>query len=194
MGRSGSGALLATFEFDSPVSPLKALAMAPSVLKRQIFLARIVAVLLVAFLAGGLLWYGVSAEVHGRFWRNLMDRPGGPVAFRFVLQPIIAAILAFRDGVNDAKLGRSPYLCTIVTSSIERGARLREGLIATARVIFLGLCMEGIYQAIVLKTFYPGEAVFVAIVLAFVPYLLLRGPFARVARWRIGSAPRGERE
>jgi hypothetical protein len=35
----------------------------------------------------------------------------------------------------------------------------------------------------VLKTFYPGEAVIVAIMLAFVPYPLLRGPFARIARW-----------
>jgi hypothetical protein len=38
-------------------------------------------------------------------------------------------------------------------------------------------------EAIVLKTFYPGEMVIIAILLAFVPYLLLRGSFARVARW-----------
>jgi hypothetical protein len=48
----------------------------------------------------------------------------------------------------------------------------------------------------VLKTFYPGEAEIVAILLAFVPYLLLRGPVARVARWCLarhsaGSRPRG---
>jgi hypothetical protein len=56
--------------------------------------------------------------------------------------------------------------------------------------------MDAIYQATVLKTFYPGEAVIVAILLAFVPYLLLRGPVARVARWWLarnstGSRPRG---
>ena len=32
------------------------------------------------------------------------------------------------------------------------------------------------------KTFYPGEAAIVAVLLAFIPYLLLRGPFARLAR------------
>ncbi|GJK94539.1 hypothetical protein TUM17568_57450 [Klebsiella oxytoca] len=37
-------------------------------------------------------------------------------------------------------------------------------------------------------TFYPGEAALIAVLLAFVPYLLLRGPFARVARWRLGDA------
>ena len=45
--------------------------------------------------------------------------------------------------------------------------------------------MDVIYQLIVFNTLYPGEAVIVAIVLAFVPYLLLRGPFARFAYlWR----------
>jgi hypothetical protein len=60
---------------------------------------------------------------------------------------------------------------------------LREGIIATSRIILLGLAMDAIYQAIVLKTFYPGETVIIAILLAFVPYALLRGPAARLARW-----------
>jgi hypothetical protein len=37
----------------------------------------------------------------------------------------------------------------------------------------------------VLKTLYPGEAVVVALLLGFIPYLLLRGPVARIARWRM---------
>jgi hypothetical protein len=48
--------------------------------------------------------------------------------------------------------------------------------------------MDLVYQLIALKTFYPGEAVIVAIALAFFPYLLLRGPIARLARWRIDAA------
>ena len=47
--------------------------------------------------------------------------------------------------------------------------------------------MDVVYQFIVLKTFYPGEAVIVAVALALVPYVLLRGPIARIARWRLGS-------
>jgi hypothetical protein len=42
--------------------------------------------------------------------------------------------------------------------------------------------MDAIYQYVVLKTFYPGEAVIIALLLAFVPYILLRGPIARIAR------------
>ena len=66
----------------------------------------------------------------------------------------------------------------------ERVARLREGLNATARIILLGLVMDVIYQIIVFKTFYPVEALIIALLLAFVPYLLIRGPVTRIARLR----------
>jgi len=60
---------------------------------------------------------------------------------------------------------------------------LREALISTARIILLGLAMDAAYQRFVLHAFYPGEMAFVALLLAFVPYLLLRGPIGRLARW-----------
>jgi hypothetical protein len=40
--------------------------------------------------------------------------------------------------------------------------------------------LDGVYQLIVLRTLYPGEAMIVGIVLATVPYLLLRAPGARL--------------
>jgi hypothetical protein len=42
--------------------------------------------------------------------------------------------------------------------------------------------MDAISQLIVLRTFYPAEAASVALLLALLPYALLRGPIARVAR------------
>ena len=156
--------------------------------KTEILLAQVVIVLLIAFAAFGVVVYGLSDEVRHRVWEQLIERPTGPMAFRFILQPVMAAIAALRDGIEDAKSRRSAYFWTLLTNPLERGGRLREGLISTARVILLGLCMDVIYQFIVLKTFYPAEAVIVAIALAFFPYLLLRGPIARIARWRLDSA------
>ena len=157
--------------------------------KTQIFLAQLVVILMIAFVAFGVAWYGLSADVRGRIWQNLLDRPGGPMTFRFILQPIMATIAALYDGIKDARTGRSPYLWTIFSIPEERGGRLREGLISTARVVLLGLCMDLIYQIVEFNTFFPAEAVIIALLLAFVPYLLLRGPFARIARrWR-GVAP-----
>jgi hypothetical protein len=42
----------------------------------------------------------------------------------------------------------------------------------------------------VLKTFYPNEALLVALLLAFVPYLIIRGLVVRIARLRIGGPVR----
>jgi len=162
--------------------------MSASATHRQVLLARLVAALLVAFLVAGLALYGLSWEAHGRFWANVFERPSGPMAFRFILQPCMAAIAAIRDGFEDAKAERPPYLWTVLTDASRRRDLLNEGLIATARVLLLGLVMDGIYQWIVLKTFYPGEAAVVAILLAFIPYLLLRGPIDRLVRWRMGQA------
>jgi hypothetical protein len=160
--------------------------MEEKVSKKKISLARLVVVLMVAFVVLGVAMYGLSLPVFERIWQNLLDRPSGPKAFRFVLQPIMATIAALVDGVKDARTGRNPYLWAILTDPTKRGGRLHEGLISTARVILLGLCMDLIYQFIVFDTFHPAEAVIIAGLLAFLPYLLLRGPITRVARWWLG--------
>jgi hypothetical protein len=156
--------------------------MTREVTKTQVFLARLVVGLLVVFVAGGFLWYGFSAEVRARLWQNLFERPGGPMVFRFFLQPTMAAIAAWRDGIADARTGRSPFFVGALADPTQRTARLNEALVATARIILLGLVMDAIYQAIEFKTFHPVEAVIIALLLAFVPYVLLRGLIARAAR------------
>lgn len=157
--------------------------MAEAQSKTDILLARVVVLAVLALIALGLVWYGLSGEVHQRVWRDIFDRPGGPMAFRFLLQPVMAAVFAIHDGIKDANLGRSPYFRAVLSDPEQRAPRLREGLMATGRVILLGLIMDAIYQFNVLGTFYPGEAVLVALLLAFVPYLLIRGPAARITRW-----------
>jgi hypothetical protein len=149
------------------------------------FLARLVIVLAIFLIVVGLLWHGVTVEAFQRFWHDLIERPDGPMRFRFVLQPAMAAIAAIHDGRSDARLGRGPYLMTVLRNPQERIGRLRDGLNATARIILLGLTMDIIYQALVLRTFYPDEALVVALLLAFVPYLIIRELVVRIVRMRI---------
>ncbi len=160
--------------------------------KGQVRVAQLAIILVIAFVFAGALLYGFSEDVRHRVWQNLLDRPGGPMTFRIILQPIMASVAALLDGIKDARTGRSPYLWTVLTSPRERGGRLREGLIATARIILLGLVIDAVYQFVVLKTFYPGEAVIVAIVLCFLPYVLLRGPFARIVALCRGDVHAGQ--
>ncbi|MFE0500014.1 hypothetical protein ACFW0P_04435 [Lysobacter soli] len=132
--------------------------------------------------------YALVAEpgVLRRVWGDLVERPSGPMAFRFLLQPIMAIAAAWKDGAKDAATGRSPYFWTVLTDPVRRHSRLVEGLRATGKILAIGVAMDLAYQGFVLKHFYPVEAILVALLLAFVPYLLLRGPVARflVARRR----------
>jgi hypothetical protein len=122
------------------------------------------------------------ADTFQRIWENLLERPSGPLALRFVLQPAVASVLAIRDGIRDAREGRSPYFWTVLSNPDERRARLAEGMKATGKVMILAIVLDTIYQIMKLGTFYPGEAIIVAFVLGFLPYLILRGPVARIAR------------
>lgn len=104
------------------------------------------------------------------------------MTFRIILQPTMAALLAVLAGLKDAREGRPPYLWTLVTDPAQRARLLHEGWKAIARVFVLAIIMDAIYQWIVVRWIYPGEMLIVAILLAVVPYLLIRGPVNRIAR------------
>jgi len=145
---------------------------------------------ILALIVAGIVWNGISIPIFERIWYDLVARGDEPMRFRFILQPLMAVIVAIRNGLKDARIGNSPYFWTLVTNPSERIRRLNEGLNATARIILLGLVMDMIYQGIVLRQFYPGEAVIVALLFAFVPYVIMRGPALRIARRWVAATPR----
>jgi hypothetical protein len=80
------------------------------------------------------------------------------------------------------RTGRSPYLRAILSDPVQRVTRLREGIASIGLVFLMAIAVDVIYQIIELKSFHPNEALIVAALLAFVPYLIVRGPPARLAR------------
>jgi len=123
-------------------------------------------------------------EMAMRFWENLVGRVGGPMTFRLILQPIMAAIFAVRSGLKDAKEGKPPYFWALFTDSVHRRDMLRDGWKAVGKVFIFAIIIDLVYQWIVFRWFYPGEAFWVAVGLAFLPYLAIRGPVNRIARRR----------
>jgi hypothetical protein len=118
------------------------------------------------------------------FWNwfvgAVLGRVDGPFSFRFYLQPVMAILLAFRDGRADAKLGRAPYFWTIVTDPEQRAQRTKEGWKSIRRVFWLGVVMDLGYQFLKMPQIRPLGAVIVAVILAIIPYLLIRGPVNRL--------------
>jgi hypothetical protein len=121
-------------------------------------------------------------EIIARISENLIDRISGPLRFRLLLQPIMASIFAIRSGLADAKAGKPPYFWALLWDARHRGDMVKDGWQSVGKVFMLALVLDVVYQLVVLRFVYPGEAVIVAFILAIVPYLLLRGLVTRAAR------------
>ena len=123
---------------------------------------------------------------------NLAGRIDGPMHFRILLQPATALFFGIKDGLRDAREGKPAYFWAIFTDSEARAQLLKSGLKSVSRVLLLAVVIDVIYQIITVHWVYPGETIFVALLLAFIPYLLIRGPVNRIARrWRSSHAPDG---
>ena len=121
-------------------------------------------------------------DIWMRIVENMTDRVSGPLKFRFLLQPIVAAILAILAGLKDAKTGNPPYFWSLLTDPASRVDMLKDGWKSVGKVFILALVLDVAYQIYVLHFVYPGEAIIVALALAILPYLILRGLVTRIAR------------
>lgn len=124
-------------------------------------------------------------------WQEIMARPHGPLAFRFYLQPAMAMFFAVRDGLRDARAGKPPYVWSLFTEPRHRREWLRSGWRSIGKIVVLAFALDIVYEIIVLHGVRPIQSIFIALQLAVVPYLLLRGPVTRLARRRLGRKARG---
>src|SRR6267378_857833 len=121
-------------------------------------------------------------DIWMRIASQLAARVSGPMKFRLVIQPAMAAFFAIRSGLTDARAGKPPYFWALVSDPGQREEMLKEGWKSVGRVFILALVLDIVYQVIVLRFVYPGEAIIVAFILAILPYLILRGVITRLAR------------
>jgi len=121
-------------------------------------------------------------DLLARIFENLIDRVSGPMKFRLILQPLMAIIFAVRSGLKDAKEGKPAYFWALFTDSFHRRDMLRDGWKSVGKVFVIAIIIDLVYQLIVFRWFSPLEALLVAVILAFIPYLVIRGPVNRIAR------------
>jgi hypothetical protein len=120
-------------------------------------------------------------DIWMRFMENLSHRISGAMNFRFILQPVMALIYATIAGLKDAKAGKAPYFWSLFTEPQHRVENLKDGWKSVGKVLLLAIVLDVIFQIKELHTVYPGEALVIALLLAIVPYLLVRGLVTRLA-------------
>ena len=128
-----------------------------------------------------------------RFFEDLAGRLTGPLTLRLILQPIMSSIFAIKDGIKDAAENKPAYLWSLFTHPEGRAERIRQGWKAVGKIAILALVLDAVYQIMVLRWFYVGEAVVTAVILAIVPYVLLRGVVDRIALWWMRRVPSSAR-
>ena len=121
-------------------------------------------------------------DIWMRFLDNMVARVSGPMKFRLLLQPTMAMIFAIRSGLKDARAGRSPFLWTLLTEESSRAYLLQDGWKSVGKVFVLALVLDVVYQLIVARFVFPLETLITAILLAIVPYLIVRGLVTRLVR------------
>jgi hypothetical protein len=125
-----------------------------------------------------------------RVWDHLVDRIGGPMSLRFLMQPTMAIFFGIIDGLRFAREGRSLLLWGGPEDPSERRAQRRATWWCIGKVFALAIILDVIYQIVVFKWFYFLETLIVAIAVALVPYFLVRGLVNYLTRaWRGPKPP-----
>lgn len=119
------------------------------------------------------------------FTTDLMLRIDGPLHFRFIFQPLVAAYFAFRDGKRDARKGYPAYGWAVLTDRAHRRFLIQSGWRGVSKVFMVAMALDLIYQIIALRSFRLMGALIAAVFLALLPYVLLRGPVNRLLRHRV---------
>jgi hypothetical protein len=174
-------------EHDRP-SPAAHLATDARLLRRR-RLTRVLAVATAAVLLASVPGSLREAWERGGFYvftqefvLDLPKRLFGPGRFRFLLQPVMAAVLGIAAGRADERAGRPPYLYALLFDGQHRGAMARGAFRDIAHLLLAGVLVDSVCQWLILGASYPGAALIVGPVLIAGPYALARAFANRVAR------------
>jgi hypothetical protein len=112
-------------------------------------------------------------------WFGRLD---GPLNLRLLLQPTIAAIFGYRDGVRDAVNNAPPYFWNVThVLPEERQQLIRHGWASIGKVFVIAVVLDCLFQFIATGYVAVVGAIVAASILAVLPYLFFRGA---VNRWK----------
>ena len=113
--------------------------------------------------------------------QGVISRTTGPLKFRFLLQPLMSIFLAIRSGLKDSREGKPAFLWEFCEDPALRRELISECWKSVGKIFILAVVLDCIYQVIVLRWIYVFDALVVALFLAIIPYVIIRGPINRIA-------------
>jgi hypothetical protein len=164
-----------------PLAGISALELTSKRILLRLFVAALTGLTLHHSFAGG-RWFMVE-EALARGWENLVDRLGGPMSFRVLMQPAMAIFFAVLAGVKDARQNNPTFLGCAISNPGSWRARMRLSWKDVGTVFIVAVILDAIYQVTVHSGIFALELLITATVLALVPYMVFRDLVARVARW-----------
>ena len=122
-------------------------------------------------------------ETIARGWEHFVDRLGGPMSFRFLMQPAMAVFFAVRAGLADARDNKPTFLGCALSNPRSWRARMRLSWKDVGAVFIVAVILDAIYQVTVQSGIFALELLITATILALVPYMIVRDLSSRIARW-----------
>jgi len=113
---------------------------------------------------------------------RFVARFSGPMNLRFVLQPVMAIVLAIRDGRRDALAEAPPFIHNILFGSGERTAHLESAARGLTVPAMVGTVADAIAQFLLFGSVQPSAAVLVGVGVLAIPYAVTRELANRILR------------
>ncbi len=122
----------------------------------------------------------IIRDVFSRGADQLAGRISGPFHLRLIITPVIVSLFAIRAGFVDGRSEKPSFFFGPLVDPVQRRERMRKGWTAIKRVIIGAFLIDMLYQFYAFRAFYVFQTVLLVVVLAIVPYSLVRGLVTRV--------------
>jgi hypothetical protein len=120
-------------------------------------------------------------------FQRFIERLTGPMHVRFIVQPVMAIILGIRDGLRDAREGRTPFLQDLCTRPEGRAGKLKETLVRLLIPLIVAIMLDAVVQYMLFERVRVLGAIVVGTLIMGLPYSIARGITNRIASARLHS-------
>ena len=115
---------------------------------------------------------------------EIVGRIHGPMNARIYIQTLVAIIFAVRAGMRDARDKNAPFFWSLAFGLGSRRDLIKSAWKDIGKVFIAALALDVVYQVYRFHTVYPLEAIIVAILLAVIPYVVVRAGVTRFLKWK----------